>query len=180
MSELDIAYICRTTAKGSGNRPRLVERGGKVLVPYLIDPNTGVEMYESEDIIDYLHEQYGNKRARPFRALAPINTISSVLASAARPFSGRGSRSRTEQPEQLLELYNFEASPYCRKVREVMCELDLDYLCHNVAKRGARRPQLVARGGKMMVPYLIDPNTGVEMYESEDIVAYLRRTYARA
>ncbi len=31
----------------------------------------------------------------------------------------------------------------------------------------------------MMVPYLVDPNTGTEMFESADIVAYLDRTYAK-
>jgi glutathione S-transferase len=31
----------------------------------------------------------------------------------------------------------------------------------------------------MMVPYLADPNTGVEMFESADIVAYLDRTYGK-
>jgi L-rhamnose isomerase len=38
--------------------------------------------------------------------------------------------------------------------------------------------ELGARSGKMMVPYLADPNTGTEMFESVDIVAYLLRTYA--
>jgi hypothetical protein len=28
------------------------------------------------------------------------------------------------------------------------------------------------------VPYLIDANTGVQMFESADIVRYLRKTYA--
>lgn len=35
------------------------------------------------------------------------------------------------------------------------------------------------RAGRMQVPYLADPNTGVETYEPDDIVAYLERTYAR-
>ena len=30
----------------------------------------------------------------------------------------------------------------------------------------------------MLVPYLSDPNTGAEMFESAEIVAYLERTYA--
>jgi glutathione S-transferase len=30
----------------------------------------------------------------------------------------------------------------------------------------------------MMVPYLVDPNTGRSMFESADIVAYLNETYA--
>jgi glutathione S-transferase len=30
----------------------------------------------------------------------------------------------------------------------------------------------------VQVPYLEDPNTGVAMFESRDILAYLRATYA--
>jgi glutathione S-transferase len=30
----------------------------------------------------------------------------------------------------------------------------------------------------MMVPWLADPNTGIELFESADIVAYLEDTYA--
>ena len=30
----------------------------------------------------------------------------------------------------------------------------------------------------MMVPYLADPNTQTELFESADIVAYLEATYA--
>ena len=33
------------------------------------------------------------------------------------------------------------------------------------------------RSGKMMVPFLTDPNTGREMFESADIVRYLNQTY---
>lgn len=51
-------------------------------------------------------------------------------------------------------------------------------LCESTALADSRRrPELVALGGKMQVPYLVDPNTGVAMYESDDIVAYLRKTY---
>jgi glutathione S-transferase len=78
---------------------------------------------------------------------------------------------------EALVLYNMEASPYCRKVRETLCELNLEYRVRNVAKRSRRRPELVAEGGQMMVPYLLDPNTGTALYESEDIVAYLEKTY---
>ena len=42
----------------------MVERGGKAQFPYLVDPNTGVEMYESLDIIDYLFETYGQRTCR--------------------------------------------------------------------------------------------------------------------
>ncbi len=180
MSELDLAYIERSCPKGDTvKRAEVQRRGGKQMFPYLVDPNTGAEMYESEDIITYLVDTYGGGRSRLGKLASPLNTVTSAVASVARPKGSKcrpGCESR-EQPPELLELYNFEASPYCRKVREALCELNLDYEVHNVAKKSARRPELVARGGKMLVPYLIDPNTGTEMYESDDIVAYLERTY---
>jgi glutathione S-transferase len=35
----------------------LVEKGGQQQVPFLVDTENGVSMYESNDIIDYLREQ---------------------------------------------------------------------------------------------------------------------------
>ena len=51
-------------------------------------------------------------------------------------------------------------------------------MLHNVARGSPQREAFVARSGKMMVPYLADPNTGREMFESADIVKYLNDTYA--
>ena len=64
-------------------------------------------------------------------------------------------------------------------MREHLCALEIPYILHNVAKGSPSRDEFVERSGKMMVPYLIDPNTGTEMFESADIVAYLDRTYAK-
>lgn len=77
-----------------------------------------------------------------------------------------------------LVLYNMEGSPYCRKVREALSELDLEHVVRNVPKGSPKRTTLVERGGKMQVPYLIDPNTDRALYESDDIVAYLDAEYA--
>ena len=44
---------------------------------------------------------------------------------------------------------------------------------------GRNRQRLLARAGKVQVPYLIDPNTGTELFESADILDYLDRTYAK-
>ena len=63
-------------------------------------------------------------------------------------------------------------------MRERLCELEIPYLLHNVAKGSAKRSEFVERSGRMMVPYLHDPNTGREMFESADICAYLDETYA--
>ncbi|MFM2374350.1 MAG: Glutathione S-transferase, N-terminal domain [Candidatus Parcubacteria bacterium] len=37
--------------------------------------------------------------------------------------------------------------------------------------------ELITRGGKRQVPYLVDDKDGTEMYESADIVEYLATTY---
>src|SRR5690554_346016 len=180
MSRLDLAYISRSSAKGAGaNRYFVSARAGKTQFPFLVDPNTGTELYESEAIIDYLAETYGGGRSGLSKTVAPLSTLNSALAGGLRPrgLSSRLKKPRDAQPEQLLELYNFESSPYCRKVREVLDELELDALIQNVAKGSKRRPELVKRGGQMMVPFLVDPNTGRQLYESDDIVAYLRATY---
>jgi glutathione S-transferase len=161
---------------GTRFRPKVNERGGKLQFPYLVDPNTGREMYESDDILRYLAETYGSTVPMAL-ALGPLTALSSSLASVAR--IGRGRRAIPSRvPAQPLELWSFEASPYCRLVREVLANLELPYLVHNVAKRSGKRAAFVARSGKMMVPYLVDPNTGKEMFESADIVRYLLGTYA--
>lgn len=180
LSEMDLDYISRSTPTGEREkRGHVSAEGGRAMFPYLVDPNTGAAMYESEAIIDYLHATYGRGRPALSKVLAPLTTVTSTLASAIRPFGGRFDprRAGRAQPEKLIELWSFEASPYCRKVREKLCTLGLDYLVHNVAKGGSRRAALVARGGRMMVPYLADPNLGVELYESDDIVAWLEQNY---
>jgi len=171
------AFIYPCPKGGSRFRPRVGELGGKQQFPYLMDPNTGQAMYESNAIIRYLFETYGDGKVPTALALGPLTTASSVLASWTRGLGG--SRARPSRaPDKPLELWSFEVSPYCRLVRERLSQLELPYLLHNVAKGSPRRPDFVARSERMMVPYLSDPNTGVAMFESADIIAYLEKTYA--
>ncbi|MGE0791391.1 MAG: glutathione S-transferase N-terminal domain-containing protein [Sandaracinaceae bacterium] len=177
MNELDLDYVCHPTARGSNNREHTPDFVGRKYFPYLVDPNTGVAMKESEDIVRYLHERYG--KGPPSR-IAPVATFGSALSSALRPRGrvARPSAASRVQPAQRLVLYQFEACPFCRKVREVLNELNLDHEVKTAAKGSAKRPGLRERGGKEQFPYLIDPNTGTEMYESDAIIGYLERTYA--
>lgn len=180
MTELDLAYVSRTCARGAAaKRRQAVDRGGQQKFPFLVDPNTGEQLYESELILTYLADTYGPGRSRLSRAAANANTTISGITTLVRCRGRRvlpGLQNR-DQPDELLVLYNIEASPYCRKVRETLSELNLDYEVRNVGKFSARRDELIERGGKMMVPYLIDPNRREEMYESDDIIAYLKRNY---
>lgn len=178
LSELDLEYVSRASAAGSHHRQDFAKADKTTRFPYLVDPNTDTALYESEDIIDYLHETYGSGRNGIKKAFSPLNTLSALVASSVRLRGGSVTGSaRTDQPAEIIVLYGFEASPYCRKVREALCELDLDCHIKNVAKKSERRPELKELGGKLMVPYLIDANTGSAMYESDAIVDYLHTTY---
>ena len=92
---------------------------------------------------------------------------------------GRGLKvaRRATLPEEHLELFEFEACPFCRKVREVLSELDLPYVCHPCAHGSRNRPRVRELGGKLQFPFLVDPNTDQRLYESEDIITYLHETY---
>lgn len=178
LSILDLEATVYPCPKGGPRfREDVRRRGGKALFPYLVDPNTGKAMYESSDIVAYLFAEYGDGRV-PLALGAGVLTDASSIVSGLWRLGGGSRYRRARAPEQLLELYSFEASPFCRIAREALCSLELPYRLYNVASGSARREAFVARSGKMMVPWLVDPNTGVEMFESADIVAYLNETYA--
>jgi glutathione S-transferase len=178
LSILDLdADVFPCPKRGPRFRPEVERRGGKQQFPYLVDPNTQIEMYESDAIVRYLFERYGDGRVPLALSLGPVTDFSAQLASLWRPGAGAFYKS-ARAPEKPLELWSFEASPFCRLARERLCVLELPYRLHNVAKGSPKRAEFVRRSGKMMVPYLVDPNTGKEMFESADIVAYLDDTYA--
>ena len=199
LTELDLdALILPTPHGGRRFRPKAEKLGGKQQFPFLVDPNTGESMYESADIIAYLYRTYGGRPA-PTQLLRPLDVSSSVLAGLSR--LGAGSRARpSRSPKRPLELFSFESSPYSRRVRELLSELELPYLLRSTGKArwqdlgppalrktffpdlpvtGRTRQELLERAGKVQVPYLVDPNTDTAMFESEAIRAYLIDTYAR-
>ena len=199
LTELDLDVEIYPCPKGGERfRPDVVERGGKALFPYLVDPNTGTEMYESLDIVAYLFETYG-QRSLPLKWRAgKLQTLGSMLASAPR--NARSTQARPGiVPEFMLELYSFESSPYARPVRELLCEMEMPYVVRNCGRTQAKewilpplrkamnivpdselenRRVLLETEGKMSIPYLYDHNTGQGMFESELIMDYLRGAYS--
>ncbi len=196
LTELDLDVLVYPVPKhGNRFRPRVLELSGKTAVPLLHDPNTGATVPDSQAIAAYLYEQYGIEGNKPRSRLLSL----SVLATALR---GRGGMFAhpSRAPAAPLELYSFEGSPFARLVRETLCELEIPYVLHNVGKAPgsmtewlppalrerlkqdylpptANRRALQERGGRMQVPYLVDPNTNTALYESADIQRYLRETY---
>ena len=78
----------------------------------------------------------------------------------------------------MLTLYVKTGCPFCHKVLDVGRELGITFEEKNIAD-DAVATELVARGGKRQVPYLIDSEHQVEMYESGDISEYLRAQYPK-
>lgn len=58
-TEIEMKDISETEALAA----ELEERGGKRQVPYLVDTDQNVEMYESDDIIAHLQKHYGEAAA---------------------------------------------------------------------------------------------------------------------
>ena len=77
----------------------------------------------------------------------------------------------------MLTLYIKTGCPFCHKVLATGEELGISFEEKNISD-DAVAAELVARGGKRQVPYLVDSDRDVEMYESDDISAYLSEHYA--
>jgi len=198
MTELNLdVQVFPCPKNGERYRPEVVARGGKAQFPYLVDPNTGIEMYESLDIVAYLFDTYGQRELPLKWKAGRLQTFGSMLASAPRVNQGMQARSGIE-PDYLLELYSFESSPYARPVREKLCEMEIGYILRNCGRTrldewllpGVRerlgieveselenRRELQAEQGKVSIPYLYDPNTELGLFESDEIIAYLDTNY---
>lgn len=198
LTELDLdAEIYPCPKAGVRFRAEVVARGGKAQFPYLIDPNNGVELYESLDIVAYLFEAYGLRELPLKWKAGTLQTLGSMLASAPRVQRGMQAQPG-RAPQYLLELYSFESSPYARPVRELLCEMEIPYILRNCGRTRLpewilppvrellhiqtgseleNRRALQDREGRVSIPYLYDPNTERGLFESADIIDYLRDTY---
>ncbi len=107
-----------------------------------------------------------------------------ALSSASNAPRLRGVSFLYERPRPrwyavlMLTLYVKTGCPFCHKVLDTGEELGISFEEKNIAD-DAVAAELIARGGKRQVPYLVDSEKGIEMYESADIDAYLRNTYPK-
>jgi len=205
LTELDLdAMIYPIPKEGKRYVPRLKELGGEGKIPFLHDPNTGMKLDDSEAIVKYLYEQYGIEGMEVPKRWIITSTLASLTRAGSVTSLSAGKNGMLAKPskaaDQPLELYSFEGSPYSRMAREVFCELEIKYLLHNVGKTPGghsdyyppeiryenmpnympgteNRRKFLERTGKIMMPYIVDPNTGVDMYQTKDIQEYLRETY---
>ncbi|CAN8246703.1 unnamed protein product [Cochlearia groenlandica] len=182
MTELDLSVEVYPCPKGSIRHREMVRRsGGKEMFPFLVDPNTNTLMYESGDIVKYLFNQYGNGRG-PSTGLLESTLFTGWMPTLLR--AGRGmslwDKASTDPPPKMLELFSYENNSYARLVREALCELELPYVLHNTGEGSTQMKSLLNVSGSEMVPFLVDPNTGVQLGDYQKILAYLFKTYSAA
>jgi len=78
----------------------------------------------------------------------------------------------------MLTLYFKPSCPFCQKVLVAAEEMGVGLNQKDILSDDSLRDELIEKGGKKQVPYLEDPEMGEAMYESDDIIAYLKENYA--
>ena len=184
--DLTVEYRpCPGARQGSFSQ-ELFDKTGRRTVPFLIDPNTGLEIFESSDQIEYLLSTYGPPASEFDRkALWPITfeafsiaTSSIVAILRGFPGSKRQANARPDNEQmEPLELWGYESSPFVRPVREKLDSLCLPHIMVSCSRGSANRDRMVAKTGRFQVPFLVDPNTGLELFEGNEIVKYLDAVY---
>lgn len=184
--DLTVEYRPCPGARQSKFSQEMLGKTGKQTIPYLVDPNTGISMFESDDQIQYLLDTYGpDKDSFDMKALWPItfkefSIFTSTIAALLRdmPGSRRQANARPDNEDMLpLELWGYEASPFVKPVREKLVSLALPHTMVSCSRGSANRDKLIERTGRFQVPFLVDPNTGLELFESPEICEYLDMVY---
>ena len=73
----------------------------------------------------------------------------------------------------MLELFVLESCPYCKKVMSFLDNKPVEYRKIDIQNK-ASEESLIKIGGKRQVPFLIDTERNIQMYESNDIIEYLK------
>jgi hypothetical protein len=117
-------------------------------------------------------------------AIIPDSLNSGILTTflcglALLPRFGKGSEFvDNKPPKSPIIFWAYESSPFCKIVREKLCELEIPHIIKTCARGSAKRQVLYEKTGVFQVPFIEDPNTGVNMFESAEIIKYLDTTYS--
>lgn len=196
ITELDL--VVENVIAACYNSRAVHESTGSITVPTLVAERKDEEIVlkGSESILAFLDNEFTLKQKDVTNEaqdeedvtgdlLSKVDEVLSFAPGILR--AGRGSTVcsaassslAVPRPQKPLVLYSYEGNQFCRLVREVLTELDIVYELRTAGKGSQRRQELASiTGGSSQCPYLIDPNTGIKMPESKDIIKYLYKTYA--
>ena len=174
MNLLDLTYLTIPTFEDSS-------------FPVLEDANTGEQITGDDAIINHLVDAYGPpKESYDERALWPIRFRQFAMATSGLASAIRGSPGAERQPDarpdngsmRPIELWAYECSPFVKPVKEKLSSLGLPHTVVSCSRGSSNRDRMVEKTGReFQVPYIVDPNTGIDMYESAEIVEYLDKVY---
>ena len=185
LSILDLAYVCKPCRRRVDTSGLLASQnmeGNSQAVPCLRDSrNAGIERFGADDIIQYLYEEYLDGAKPPF-LVSFIGSFSKTESFETRAATTRYCSSspcvQNASVKQPVVFWAYEASPFCAIVRKILHELEIVHIVLPCARGSPRRTTLYRRTGSFQVPFLEDPNTGVSLFESKDIVEYLKSVYS--
>ena len=105
------------------------------------------------------------------------------LFAPARLVRSEKEQSRVDLETAALSLYQFQHCPFCIKVRRELRRLSLKIELRDAQNSGPFYEELIREGGEYQTPCLKIPDAGAKnghrwMYESDDIIAYLRERFA--
>ena len=73
----------------------------------------------------------------------------------------------------MFDLFIMETCPYCKKVLAFMAENNIE--CNKIDIADKKNEEtLITLGGKRQVPFFVDKERNIQMYESGDIIEYLK------
>jgi Glutathione S-transferase, N-terminal domain len=171
---------------------KIVSKPNDSNFPYFYDPNTKVRLAGSRRIIDYIFTKYGppsTKRLdqndnipqglqQPATGVNwPRLTASIGVSLISNNAGGRCMDSTIPTNMQPIVLYAYEGSPFCKVVREALSSYEIPHTIYYTPRGSVNRQRLYDLTKLFQVPYLQDPNTGVDLFESEAIVEYIRKQY---
>jgi len=115
--------------------------------------------------------------------LTPFMLLSEKLSTPKSKERSAGEQARVDEACKSLALYQFQACPFCIKVRKEMARLGLKIETRDAQHNMENREALEAGGGRIKVPcLLIEKDDGEKewLYESDAIKAWLQERFEPA
>ena len=174
MMELGIAYELRSAGKLSPRRQELSDlTGGSSQCPFLVDPNTGSQMAESKDIIQYLckscaqwtppHEMLQRTSDIILPVLKPLLHALVPLQAGTNNKDESGSISNMSNHRLAIEMeaasapvviYTYSLPPFSSEAKALFDNLDVGYKETSLGSEWL--PGLIDEGGTQKRAALLD------------------------
>ena len=196
LSMLDLACHLRPCPLGATKHRKLLDKAllanGFVLenknkkLPYLEDASTGAALVGADAIVGYLYDEYldGSAPSPLVRSGFLANLRAQFAADARGAGDGSGPNPTgalrkgpsgayyarpSTTPTKPLQLWAYEASPFCSLVRETLSELEIPYVLMPCARGSPRRTALQNRTGTFQVSISQSPHSA--------LIAHTRLTF---